>query len=392
MFKYKKSVIILVIASVLFAVFGGGKLPYFILYSVLLLVLGSFFWTRATVNHLDISQRTLKDQAYVGEEIKVKTMIYNDSFMPAPYIEINNGLIKNISGKAQPSIIISLMPFNSKSVVESFPCRYRGLFCYGPVEVDISDIFGFFSWKKEIKYEGTIAVYPKIAYLERFNIRPMQMFGTVTTKQNANEDYSSISDIRKYYPGDSFKKIHWKLSARKGSLYVKNYETSGSAEAYIFLNFFKNDFSDIYRADLEEKAVECASSIIFYMLAKNINTGLYTNGRKISYIRGRDVQEFKKFMEEFITVKSDGSIPMVELLESRARLMPKGSSIILITPSLNNRMMQKIVQLNEADFDVILVYIMQEDLKQEHKKIINHYGIKLYKVGLSDDVKTSLEG
>lgn len=382
----------MVAASAVYALFAGGKLPYYLFYIVLLMVLSSYFWTKTIINRLDFSQRTQKEYSYVGDEVEIKTMVFNESFLPVPYVEINNGLIKNISGKVQPSNIISLMPFDSKSVRENFTCMYRGCYSYGPVVVSISDIFGLFTWKRDIKCDGNLTVYPKIAYLERFSIRPMQMFGTVSTKQNANEDYSSISDIRKYYPGDSFKRIHWKVSARKGSLFVKNYEMSGSAEGYIFLNLFQDDYNNIYRADLEEKAVECAASIVHYTLMNNINTGLYSNGKKLSYIRGRDLKEFKKFMEEFISVKSNGAVPLGELLESRARLMPKGSSVIMITPKIDRRIMEKIVQLHEADFDVILVYIMLEDLKEEYIKIIKHYGIKLYKVGISDDVKTSLEG
>lgn len=395
MLKFKKSAAALVISSFLFALIGGGKLPYFLFYVALFTVGVSFLWTKATVNMLGITQRIVKEYAYVGDEIEIKTMVFNGSILPVPFVEVKNEMVKDITGSMPSSNIVSLLPFDSRSVLEKIKCKYRGYYLLGPVNIRVSDIFGMFTWNRKVMCEGSLAVYPRVAQLGNFSTRPMQMFGTTTTKKKANEDYSSISDIRKYYPGDSIKRIHWKVSARKGALFVKNYEMSGSAEAYIFLNLFNNDYNNLCRPDVEEKAVECTASIIHYMLRKNINTGLYTNGSKVVYTRGRDLKEFIKFMRELITVKSDGSNPMEELLKSRSRLIPRGSSVILITPGLNESLLDKVIQLIETGLDVIIVYIMVED-SNEHLKSIYYYtgkyNIKLYKVRINDDVKSSLEG
>lgn len=396
MFKFKKSAIFIVGVSLLYALFNGGEVPYFLFYAALLLVVLSFFWTRAVIKRLSVTQRVMREHAYVGDEVEIKTMVFNESLLPVPYIEVKNDMIQYMTGRSPVSNVLSLMPIDSRSVIEKVKCRYRGYYTFGPVRVSISDLFGMFTWNREIRCEGIISVYPRVANLENFNIRPMQMFGTVTTKQKANEDYSSISDIRKYYPGDSFKRIHWKVSARKGALHVKNFDMSGSAESHIFLNLYKNDYADVYRADIEEKAVECTATIIHYMLLKNINTALYTNCSRITYTRGRDIKELKKFMEELITVKSNGNVPMEELLEARSRLISKGSSIIIVTPVLHSRLSDKLSQLKETGFDVIVVYISADNPIDERVKnqisLLESLNIKTYRVGINDDVRSSLEG
>lgn len=392
MLRYNRSIIFMIFLSLVFALLGGGRLPYFLLYIIIFTIAVSYLWMKSVIGKLEFSQRTARGYAYVGDEIDIKTMVYNEGILPIPYIEINNNMIRYITGTAPVNNVVSLAPFDSRSVLEKIKCKYRGYYSFGPVNICLSDVFGLFTWTKKIDCEGALSVYPRVAALERFNIRPMQMFGTITTKQKANEDYSSISDIKKYYPGDNYKKIHWKVSAKKGSLYVKNFDMSGSSEAYIFLNLYFNDYNDIYRADIEEKAVEGAAAIIHYMLSRNINTGMYANCEKMVYIRGRDLKEFKKFLEELIRVKSNGKIPMYEMLESRARLMPRGSSIILITPKVNHVLLNKVTQLREAGFDVIIVYIMFDELSVEYYKIIMHMDIKLFKISLSDDIKLVLEG
>lgn len=392
MFKYKKSVIFILLSSFAFALIWGYKFAYYTLYMIAAAIGLAYIWTRTVVNRLDFTQRVIREFAYVGDNIEIKTMVYNESILPVPFVEIKNQMAGSISGAAVPNSVISLMPFDSKSIFDRVVCKYRGYYSLGPINVSISDIFGLFSWNRKVKCEGYISVFPKVIHLDRFNVKPMQTFGTVTTKKRADEDYSSISDIRKYYPGDSIKRIHWKVSARKGSLHVKNFDMSGSSEAYIFLNLYHSSYSEVYRLDTEEKAVECATAIIYYLLSKNIDTGFYSSGQKLVYIRGRDLNEFKKFMEELIRVKSSGTVPMEDLLESKVALIPRGSSIVIVTPQTTDRLVEKILELREAGYDVIIIYIAAESLNPEHKKIIDHYGIRLCNLGLSDDIKSSLEG
>ena len=58
-----------------------------------------------------------------------------------------------------------------------------------------------------------------------------------------------IKDIRKYKIGDSLKRIHWKVSAKYGELYTKNYEMYSNEEYNIFLDMnneiYKQENGDI---------------------------------------------------------------------------------------------------------------------------------------------------
>lgn len=392
MFKYKKSVIFMLTAGFMFALIWGLKFAYYTFYMIAATIGLLYVWTRTVVNRLDFSQRTVKEFAYVGDSIEIKTMVYNESILPVPFAVIKNQMADSVSGTEVPNSVVSLMPFDSKSIFDRVVCKYRGYYPFGPININISDIFGLFSWNRQVKCEGFISIFPKVVHLDRFSVKPMQTFGTITTKKRADEDYSSISDIRKYYPGDSIKRIHWKVSARKGNLHVKNFDMSGSSEAYIFLNLFHGSFNEVYRLDTEEKAVECSTAIIYYLLSKNIDTGFYSSGQKLAYIRGRDLNEFRKFMEELIRVKSCGTVPVEDLLESKVSLIPRGSSIVIVTPQVTGRLIEKIVEMRESGYDVIIVYIAAEDINPEHMKIIDHYSIRFCRVGLNDDIKSSLEG
>lgn len=401
MFKYNKIIFILIPGSLIFALFWGGKLPYFIFTSIITTIALSFLWIRYTVKRITIYQKSIKYLAYVGENIKIKTIIYNDSILPLPCIEIENDKISKITGKAIQKNIVSIMPLSSKGIDYNIECKYRGVYDLGPINVTVSDVFGFFTFKRQIKCDGKLIIYPKVAIIQRFNIKPRQIFGTVTTNEKTNEDYTSISDIKKYSTGDSFKSIHWKVSAKKGELYVKNFDMGGSSESYIFLNLYHDDYYydsdclniDLYRRDIEEKLVECGVSIIRYMLSKNINTGLYANSKRMIYAKGRDLKEFKIFLDELIVAQSDGCVPIEDMIDSKIKLLPNGSSIIIITPFISSNLIEKILSLKHNGFDVVVIYIINDNsVPEDAIKILYSSQIKLLKVGIDDDIKASLEG
>src|SRR5690606_40724979 len=61
-------------------------------------------------------------------------------------------------------------------------------------------------------------------------LRCRQPFGRVPTRLRAHQDPTSIADVRPMVPGDSPRFIHWKASARRGELHVKEFELRASTE------------------------------------------------------------------------------------------------------------------------------------------------------------------
>lgn len=392
MFKYKRSVLFLILLSLAFALIAGGKLPYFLFYTVLLVTVVSYLWTSVIVRRLKITQRTAKEHACVGEDIELQTHVSNRSFLPIPFIEVINEAYKRITGAAPRGSVIFIKPFGSKIITHNLKCKYRGVYHLGPVSISISDIFGIFAWNRTLNCDGELRVYPRVAKLKAFPIKPARTYGTATSPHKMYEDGYSISDIKKYHPGDSFRKIHWKVSARKGSLNVRNFDMCGNEEEVVFLNFNSLDFNSIYRLDIEEKAVECAAAVIFYALHNNIDTSLYVNCSNTVDTKGKDLRDFRKFMQEFIVIKSDGLTSFSELLGLKSKSLTRGSTVVLITPHIDKASIDRIIQLKEKRFDVIIIYIAMENLSEDYSMILSNIGIKLYKVEARDDVKTQLEG
>ena len=127
----------------------------------------------------------------------------------------------------------------------------------------VRDLLGLFSKKLDIKSKFTVNAMPKLE-----EVSSVKKGNTELDINWAINNYSSsqgdLSGIREYLAGDRLNSVHWKISARKEELYIKEYEKSGSEE-YICIFDFNREYIN-------------KSFSLLYSVGKNIldsNKGLY---------------------------------------------------------------------------------------------------------------------
>lgn len=119
--------------------------------------------------------------------------------------------------------------------------EHCGAFAYTVEKVRVYDLFGLFCVKKKSKASCEVVVRPipsmpdAIPELNGFKAK-------VLTKSNS--PYSEIYDVRDYLIGDPIKNIHWKASAKKDKLLVKEpqEERYGHARVYLRLQDDRDKF------------------------------------------------------------------------------------------------------------------------------------------------------
>lgn len=391
MLKIKKSALVILIASFLLARFGGWEIPHLMFYMAFGVIVLSFLWSGRIIKKINAYQRIEQRDYYVDEILEVNSFIDNDSLLPVPHMEIIDRTEESIGGEVPKSTITSLLPTEREIIRKNITAKYRGLYNLGPVDIEIYDALGVCKRKRRIYSNTYFRVYPRIHNIEKINLKSMQSYGTLTTKQKTYEDNTSVSDIRRYLPGDSIKRIHWKVSAKKSNLFVKNYEMTGSAATYIFLDFKKNCYNGENIRDLEEKAVEAASSIISYLLNNSVSIEMYINSARAYYTKGRDIKELTNFMDILCEIKTDGIKTMKDVLQKRIRLISRGSSIIVITGDINEEEAVMYGSIKNMGYDIILIYVGDFEIKEDIKRTINDYNVKINVIRSHSDIKGVLE-
>lgn len=88
--------------------------------------------------------------------------------------------------------------------------------------MEIQDILGLLWVTADTLAELEYTVYPKTDAAE--GKETQQLSGGISESEEGStrgNDFSEVSDIREYIPGDRLKDIHWKLSAKRDVLMVK---------------------------------------------------------------------------------------------------------------------------------------------------------------------------
>lgn len=380
-----------IILGVLFisALLIGGTFFYGIFFFVLFLIILSYYSGKKIYRCMECLIWKTDVKVTAGVDMDYSVEIYNSSMFPIPYMEIDTSLPEKLTGEPERCNVRSLAPGGKTRLVRGFTCRHKGVYDLGLVDVTYSDPFSIFTWKKQFSNDISLTVYPRVHPIENIDIPANQLFGTISKKNSAFEDFTSVKDIRKYQYGDSLKKIHWKVSAHKGELYLKNLDMNASTHMHLFLDLCRDNYSGDHSDDIEEKAAEWAASLINFAMSKGIGVNLYAMGKEYINLSDREAGIFETYLDALANLKAEGTVGIVQLIYKEAQKLNNGVTIIVITPSVDSDLIEMAIQLKHKGFQFILFEINDESTKtQEADKImpngISYIGIQIH--GESDKI------
>jgi uncharacterized protein (DUF58 family) len=213
----------------------------------------SFICTFITSRNLSISLGGASDNIYLEEPFLMSLTLDNKSFFPNTHVEIEV-LMKNelfdVTGSHK--IVIPAYGRGVNTVNYQLSQSLLGVLNASVISVKISDWFGFVSLSCPIKAEKDFVVYPN----SRINVEPdmtAMSLGMSEMEESKKKgyDFSEVTDVREYQPGDKLQNIHWKLSAKKDLLMVKERVSMSSSQLIILVELINdgaNVLNDILKA------------------------------------------------------------------------------------------------------------------------------------------------
>lgn len=178
--------------------------------------------------------------------------------------------------------LIPWLPGASNHVDLSVEYPYRGNYKVGVTSVEVQDVFGLhrvvLSGRKRGDDLLSLTVCPRIFPA----VVPEQPVSSQTGRDAANDARpadagDSFSAPRSYQPGDSLKRIHWKLSAKTRELYTRQYEIA--VERHILLILDNQNYGLATEESLAYGEVAC-------QLACSMVSSLAESGRNVKVMAG----------------------------------------------------------------------------------------------------------
>ena len=175
---------------------------------------------------------------------------------------------------------------------------------------------------------------------------------------------SEFSDYRHYYPGDDMRYVDWKVYARSGKFYIKQFEDETNVRCYILMDCSASMGYGSGTVTKLEFARTLASALAYFISGQQDAVGLITFDHKIQqhlpsrYRQGHLMRILRALVETVIGDATDILQPMENLAHSLNR---KGL-VILISDLLdeNENTMKGLQQLRAKGNDVIVFHVLDD--------------------------------
>lgn len=138
----------------------------------------------------------------------------------------------------------------------------RGIWPIGPLSLHTLDPFGLAQRLQEFGDSRTVVVVPEVVTLAPMTSVAGIAGGTAHTASSRLGQGSDNLSPRLYVPGDSMRRIHWRATAHRGDLMVRQEEAESSPDAVVVLDRTARRWarrSAAPDADFEHAVSACAS-------------------------------------------------------------------------------------------------------------------------------------
>lgn len=309
---------------------------------MLLVVMGGlwalcYFWARALRNGLTLEREMRFGWTQVGDRLEERFVLTNTSNAPAIWVEVQD--LSSMPGY-DTSRGTGISGVTSNEWRTQGVCTHRGVYTLGPTRLITGDPFGLYTVTQEVEFTQSLMVLPPIIPLPNIEVAPGGRVGEGRPRPNAIERTVSAAGVREYSPGDTMRWIHWPTTARRGSLYVRQFESTPASDWWIVLDMDQKVQAGTGDHSTIEHGVTLAASLADQGLREGKSVGLVTHGGDLVWLppAGGDSQRWS--ILRAMAVLGTGKIALAELIERIRPAMGQRASVIVITPAVDERWVQ----------------------------------------------------
>ena len=319
------------------------------------LLVGSWLWAALALRKVEVRRTARTLRAQVGHIFQERFEVQNSGALPRMWLEVRDQ--SALPGSQGSRVLTMLRGRQERSYLARVRLVQRGVFPLGPTVLASGDLFGLFPVDRTVPPDGSLLVYPMMVQVRTFPSPPGLLPGGEALRRRTPQVTPNAAGVREYAPGDSLNRIHWLSTARREQLMVKEFELDPLAKVWIFLDAAREVQSALPYSlsalaldvlwhpstevtlppSTEEYAVSVAASLAQYFMQRGREVGMVSCGRSQSpsvLSPDRGGRQLGKILEALALLRSEGDLPISALATAQAQHLPRGSTVILITPSV----------------------------------------------------------
>lgn len=413
----RTAVFLLAVAALIGGLVTGRAIFFNLTYLLALLLVISFVWAWTNINFVHLSRVTRVRRTQVGRPLEERFVVRNTSVIPKLWLEVRD--FGSLPNHFASHVVTSMGPRGDYTWRVTTLCRQRGRYQLGPIRLATSDPFGFFPMTRELTPTTNVVIYPLTFDIYSFALPVGVLPGGEAVRRRTHHITTNASGVRDYAPGDSFGRIHWRSTARRDRLIVKEFELDPLADIWIVVDmslashtaprqeqirpFQTGDVPAWMRMDefklpetTEEYTVTIAASLADYFLKFDRAVGMLAYGQSNEILQpDRGERQMNRILETLAVLRAQGQVPLQDMLHAESHLFPRGTTVIVVTPTTQESWAVASRQLMRRGLRMVSVLVNPASFGGPRSSdslltLLNASGLMAYSVNAGDDLTAVL--
>lgn len=369
-------VLLLWLASFVYAMFQGGFVSWFLFTALLPFVLYPFVLSVVPLNKVTVTRTFHRKQYQAGETMEVLLQINIRRFMPVLYLIVKDHIPDQLGRDADGARAI-LFPLFQKELKHTYRIKHvgRGEHHFQSVVVETGDFLGLYAKRVVLPCQDVRLVYPEFHQVVFRQDEAFYEHGQHASPILNHSETAMVSGVRNYMPGDRLTWIHWKATAKKNELMTKEFEERKSQDSFLIL--------DQAASPHFEELVSLSASLTHIILKEDVGMGYTGTGILPEVLfTGRGEQQKKRIFYQLAKAAEGEDRSVTEYLRNLRNPHAANASYIVVTSSASKELIDVLSYL-KGKGSVAVYQIQDSRASMEERQAAAaalQKGIKLYRL------------
>jgi uncharacterized protein (DUF58 family) len=360
----------------------GSRALYPVATGLLLAVLLAFGWVRLSSRSPHVSRHGVARDAIEGDDVWIWLEVETTSAVPPPTLVAH----ERPGRLGERRVELASTWGGGHSARYQLTAVPRGRYAFEAVRLTIEDPFSLARAELEQGEPQALVVYPRLVALDRLFSEGgahAQEGRRLLLQRPTGFDLHSVRD---YVHGDSLRKVHWRSTARRGQLMVKELEDAPRDEVAVLLDGDETAVT----GETFDVAVRAAGSILQAHRRRGRRCALVVNSA------ARETQEiatdanWRRALEILAGAEPTARTPAYALLQADGGIAARSLELVVVTSRVDVPLVDRLVQRALSRRGVSLVYVETEPGPQPQLLRLQAVGIPVAVVHPEQDLAAAL--
>ena len=296
----------------------GNNLLFLILASLIAIILMSGILSSVTLSGVEMRLQ-LPEHIFAGQPVRSLVEVHNEKLTLPSFslrVEAVRGKRAVSAAMLDTPVYFPYIPKHDR-VQQHVPMTFprRGIYSQEAFRIVTRFPFGFLQKARRVDLKSEALVYPSVEPTrDFFEVLPGMQGALESLAKGRGQDLYALRD---YQPRDSSRHVHWKASARLGSLMVREFTREDDCRVVLVLDPHISAGIAAKQADARfERAVTMCAALAWHFYESNAILQFRTAGFETPLVEAEDV--IFEILRYLATAKSLPSDPKHTLLSDLA--------------------------------------------------------------------------